>query len=348
MAVFWWAKFKLPYAFYFNHLGFNSLIMVTEACTICHAAPSQCDCVTGLANFMNILLRTEARVSSTQVASKHVGPDRARACLDKLIFISETPIPRSVIEQRLKALNINFRISTLADKKWYLSTKNGLQLFLGHPNNVKFHKIITRPSAYRDWNQYIRLLEDLFGEWIDNFRIYRIDLAVDYMTPFSNLLKCLDIAHKRQRTEFQEKSGLKTGLIVGVGSNKLVIYDKANESGLNESMSRIELQLTGKSVPTTTIHQLQETLCSADFRPFGIVRLHDVEVHSHPSTHPNPVVERINEFKTLVQHNGFYGARKSLNQARNFDRDYAKHLTLSHWSLDPNEVLHESLMEFFK
>lgn len=323
-------------------------MMVTETCTICHAAPSQCDCLTGLTNFMEILLKTNAHVSSTKVASKHIGPDEARACVDKLIFISEAPIPRHVVEQRLKAMSVGFRIGTLKDKKWYLSTKSGLQLYLGHPNNDKFHKIITRPSAYPNWNEYLGFIGNIFGEWIEQARIYRVDLAVDYKTPFSNILKCLDVAHKRQKTEFLEKSGVKTGIIVGAGSNKLVIYDKGKERGISEHISRIELQLSGNSAPKSSILQLPESLCFGDFNPFRIIRLHDVEINSISSNHPNPVLERMNEFKTLADHNGFYGARKSLNQSRNFDRDYAKHLTFSHWTLDPNKVLKDSLTEFFQ
>jgi hypothetical protein len=228
-----------------------------------------------------------------------------------------------------------------------MSAGPGLQCFLGHPNNPQIHKIITRPSAFSSWDKYTETMESLFGDSIADSRMHRLDFAVDYETPFANMLTCIDVTHKRQRSEFQEKSGVKTGLIIGTGSNKILVYDKALEQGVPGSLSRIELQLTGKSVPDTKLKLLPNTISASEFSPFHLVRLNDVAIDASALTHSTEIVHRMQEFRTLLQHNGFYGARKALNQARNFDRDYMKHLTLTRWTHDPNTVLRKSLLNFF-
>ena len=82
---------------------------------------------------MSILLRADQDVSSVQVTSAVVGPSQAEGCIDKLTLLVKEPIPRQTIQDRLQTSGANFTVSTLADRKWYLSTGDGFQFYLGHP-----------------------------------------------------------------------------------------------------------------------------------------------------------------------------------------------------------------------
>jgi len=306
-----------------------------------------CGCLDGVTAFFEIMLKASQAVSSTKLASNHVGPDRAEGCLDKLILLSKVAVPRENLERRLAESGVTPRVCTLKDRKWYLLGRDGVQFYLGHPENTRIHKIITRPSAFVSWDAYIKHLKDLCGDAALSAKIQRIDLTVDYHTPFANMLRCLDVTHKRIRTEYQEHSGIKTGLLIGAGANKIVVYDKSKERGEQLDRSRIEIQLSGNAAPKVTIDDLPRALIVPEFRPFKSLRLSDVRIDVSAATHPEAVVHRMAEFETLWRHNGFYGARKALNGSRNFQRDVQQLLTLQRWSIEPDDVLRESLNRFF-
>lgn len=240
------------------------IAMVTDICTICRSSKPSCACLQSLTDFMGILLRVDRDVSSIQVTSQTIGPEKAEGCIDKLSLHVNEAIPRELIEERLRASNINFRVSTLRDRKWYLSAGDGLQFYLGHSEQQSIYKVITRPSAFKSWNAYHDRMETVIGEWIDEARISRLDLTVDYEIPFATMLQSLDVAHKRQRTEYQEASGVKTGLKIGHGTDKIIAYDKARECGSNEPKSRIELQLNGRSAPKTSMRDVSKPGRGAD------------------------------------------------------------------------------------
>ena len=297
---------------------------------------------------MGLLLRVDRDVSSIQVTSGTVGPEDAEGCIDKLSLLSKEPIPRKLIEDRLRSTGTNYRVSTLADRKWYLSAGDGLQFYLVHPDQQNIHKIITRPSAFPSWRHYEDRMETVFGEWIDGAKISRLDLTVDYAAPFNTTLQALDVTYKKQRTEYEESSGIKTGIKIGSGTSKIIVYDKGLENGSHKPISRIELQLTGRSVPKVTVRHIPEFLTTPDFEPFNTIKLHDLTLDVSAATHPEPIVTRLKEFETLLRHTGFFGARKAVSQSRNFERDYLRYMTRQPWTHTPDTVLRKSLLYFFK
>jgi len=57
--------------------------------------------------------------------------------------------------------------------------------------------------------------------------------------------------------------------------------------------------------------------------------------------------ERLNELKVTLQKDGLYATRCSLNQSRNFQRDYLPLMQKTAWAIQPIEVLKRDLMTFF-
>ena len=322
--------------------------MATDTCKICHSLTRSCSCMQTLTAFMGLLLRVDRDVSSIQVTSGTVGPEDAEGCIDKLSLLSKEPIPRKLIEDRLRSAGTNYRVSTLADRKWYLSAGDGLQFFLGHPEQQNIHKIITRPSAFPSWRNYEDRLETVFGEWIDGAKIIRLDLTVDYAAPFNTTLQALDVTYKKQRTEYEESSGIKTGIKIGSGTSKIIVYDKGLENGSHKPTSRIELQLSGRSVPKVTLRDIPKFLKKPDFEPFNSIKLHDITLDASAATHPEHIVERLKQFETLLRHTGYFGARKAVSQSRNFERDYLRYMTRQPWTHTPDSVLRQSLINFFR
>lgn len=298
-----------------------------------------------MVRFFELLqLAKEKDVSSevTTSVKKELG------CIDKLEIYFQVPIKRSEVEEVTSGIS---KITRLRDKRWYLEIgkDTGTYLYLGHPDNTDLVKLITKPSTFHNVNQYKSYLYKYFGvDRIENARISRMDLTVDYLEPWSKVVRGLSIEHKRKRVQYLEHSGQRTGIQAGSGSQVIVVYDKRAESKLDHDITRIELQLKGKELPIRTfkdLSQLPDRLKNSNL--FSGIILNEISITELRGDNPLRL-KRLGELTALLEHEGYFIARKKLNSSNNFNRDYAPLLNIRMWDRQPQEVIEKFVYDYFK
>lgn len=272
--------------------------------------------------------------------------------MDKLNFRLAEPVSGDKFLVSLQRRGTSVRATRLRDRRWYLQVgpeKNGI-FVNGHWGSVSLRKIVTRPSAFRSFQEYFDTLCNLFGTAsLRHAIIERIDFAVDYPVGLEGFLASFDVARKRVRMEFLDDGSNRTGLNVGRAPEKLVIYDKGRRSGVPGPLTRLEAQISARKLPSKDFQGLTDLLCSDDMRlvPFGSVRLHDValpDLQTLPSEH---LRSRLAEFDVLLRREGYLSARTKLGASGNFKRDYGKFLELTPWSETPDAAVRRHLRTFF-
>jgi len=177
-----------------------------------------------------------------------------------------------------------------------------------------------------------------------NASFRRLDIAVDYAVDLESFLMSLDISRKRARHEFIDMGSNRTGIRVGSGTEKFVIYDKARKSGQAAPLTRLEVQLSGSRLPCQDFEGL---IALQQFFPFKSVSLHDVTLPDAELLLTPSLRTKLSEVKTLLRQEGYLAARLKLGKHGNFERDYGKHLTRRPWSETPDEAVRHHLSLFF-
>jgi hypothetical protein len=100
------------------------------------------------------------------------------------------------------------------------------------------------------------------------------------------------------------------------------LMDVKNRKDGEEKGCRIEARLyQPKNIGAKTYRELIDRLVAPDFNPFHKIELIDFKVTNFP--HEKKFIRRLlvrERLKTLIKYNGFFYARKVLNQNRNFKR----------------------------
>lgn len=322
-------------------------MIVTLRCIVCGTSEG-CFCQDSLVRFFQLLETAENRVS-THISTSRTSPLQGQAHLDKLSGHLLEGLDRDILIRRLDEKNIPHRITRLKDKKWYLqagdSTNGKSILFLlGHPQNPFISKLITRPSAFANFDHFHRLISDTLPPLaLEGFRLTRLDVAVDYPSPLATITEGLDIGFKRAKVTYQDHGNKRTGILVGKGSEKILVYDKSAESGLTEPLTRIELQLSGAKLPAKTIPHLLKTL--PHWSPFDAITINHITYKENLLLSDRDQ-KRLQEIKQLLSREGLFSARKILNEKRNFDRDYKKLISIEPWQHQPNLVFQNQISLF--
>jgi len=317
-------------------------------CQICHRPICEnCRCAAAVKRYLQILLAAEQRaVSSRQSTSESVG-FRGTACIDKLTFVLPQALTPQGIFRRQQCGKLAVREVRLRDRKSYLQVgpKERALYFQGHFGSTELWKVVSRPSAYPSYASY---LEDV-GKVLDtnlmskvSFR--RLDIAVDYAVDLESFLMSLDISRKRAKYEFIDMGSNRTGVRVGSGVEKFVIYDKARRNGQADPLTRLEVQLSGSKLPCQDFEGL---FALQEFSPFKSVSLHDVNLPDADILLTPSLRKRLSEFKILLRREGYLAARLKLGKHGNFERDYGKYLTKRPWSETPDEAVRHHFRLFF-
>lgn len=326
---------------------------LAEAC-ICRQG-SECGCRSALVQFLSLLHAVDRRVSTTKLASeilKNEAPN-SRACVDKLTLELDQPVPIDRLQVAAQRVGFKLERTRLRDGKWYLALLGGALGFYAQiirtPSEELVWKLVTRPSAFENFAEYSRSLKMILepGE-VAAARIQRLDLAIDYEADLSTILRSLDIPHKRSRVAFMDEGSARTGIMVGKGTEKIVVYDKAKRESIEGPLTRIELQLRGQKLPARKFEFLYGAI--TDWLPrsvFANISMNRVLLNEHMGQMGQRSADRINELKVMLQKDGFYASRCSLNQNRNFKRDYLPLLQTTPWATQPIEIIKRDLEVFF-
>ena len=315
----------------------------------------ECGCRRSLSRFFELLsIAEQRRVSTLKVTSTDENKTEGSGCVDKLTFRLESPLSVSELKQRSEAVGLSQKIVKLRDRRSYLliGDKNGGWYFqLPHHEAPPFTTtMITRPSAFKSFETYRQcLLQILTLQELDALRITRLDLAVDYSESFESILQSVDVTHKQLRVKFTDKGNKRTGMMIGQGNEKLVIYDKGHEQKSNTVRTRLELQLTGAKLPARDLDSLRKTILAHDLkrRPFERVTLFEIKIRNTPALSSPLALERLRDLQVLFKREGFLATRKRLSENGNFDRDYGPLFELVPRAEQPDKTLARSLEAFF-
>ena len=266
--------------------------------------------------------------------------------IDKLDGHLRLPVLHEDLQRRAAAVGLTPRKTKLRGGGWYFEIGQGdriLHFRLGRPDNPLSSGLLSRPSAFETLAAYHTFLRQLLrDDELDELQISRLDIAIDYEIPLSSLLRGLDVTHKFARASYDDLGALRTGMLIGRGPEKILVYDKAYESGLPSPLTRIEIQLSGKKLPTRSYRNLAETLKT--WSPFRAIHLHEVELASNFLSEAQQ--ERRNQLHYLMERDGLLAARRVLNQNQNFDRDFSPLMALTPWSEQPSDAYTKGIRKF--
>ncbi len=319
---------------------------VSEPCPTCNTI-NACECQSTLTSFFKILKCTSDRVLSDKQASSARQPEVVTAGIDKLNAYFISPISTDTIRENCKQIGAPLKRVFLKDRKPYLSCgldSKQIHLKLGF-GETNITGIISNPNRFKTWQNYFNFISSVVPQQsVVEAQVTRIDLNLDFACSFASLTQMLDVKNKRSALTFIDTSGSRTGLIIGKGDEKIEIYDKAKLENLPHPLCRVELRLAKKKLPDRSIEKIPVAILSASYFE-GLTGMNtsftDVVITSEQAL-------RLSTFKHSLVRDGFYSAKKSMNQMRNFDRDFAKLIRCEYWTIQPTQLFNSKIKEFIK
>lgn len=306
--------------------------------------------IRSVVRFTEILAQVELRVSRCNPTSTSQRSAFGKGLLDKLEFLLPEPMSVEKLQEKCKELGYKLKGEYKGDKRFYLSIYDCPQVidcYLGHPHNIQFTKIILNPSKVEKFSITELEVLKIFGPTAVNSKIYRLDFTVDIYEEYSKVLSGLDIKFKKTNSEFIGGS-IRTGLNVGGKNDKVIIYDKGVKEKVDHPWTRIERQMSGRSIFIQRFGDLKSKLIDIiQFNPLGIVKLENIQV-IEDAKHTSIQLERINELKALLKYEGYFLAKKKLTLNNNFQRDYGCFLMTIPYETQPSDIFERDIVNFFR
>ncbi|MDZ4676321.1 MAG: hypothetical protein SGI74_02335 [Oligoflexia bacterium] len=300
-----------------------------------------------MASFFKILKNVNDRVLRVKPSSINSHPKVLGAGIDKLNAYFVEPIPIDQIRMLAKQFRYTIKRVFLKDRKPYLavsSDSNQIHLKLGYGES-DITGLISNPNKFMTWQNYYTFVSSVIpNDSLINAKVSRLDLNLDFACSFSSLTQMLDIKNKRSSLAFIDESGSRTGLIIGKGDEKIEIYDKAKKENLADQFTRIELRLGKTKLPSRSIMDIPKVVAEGlHFEALvGLnARFTDLPINTEQS-------QRFAAFKHNLERDGFYSAKKIMNQSRNFDRDFSKLLKIENWTIQPSQLFKNKIETFIK
>ncbi|MBX3041119.1 MAG: hypothetical protein KF789_10475 [Bdellovibrionaceae bacterium] len=269
------------------------------------------------------------------------------AGVDKLEALFPAPLSAPEVVQRARDLGFCLETTFLKERAPFLKVSKGEEYVLLKYSWDKqtLGRLVSNPNRFRTWGAYRDFLSRLLTPTgLESAKISRLDLNLDFSCPFPDLIRSLHIKNKRAGVQFTDDSGERTGINIGKAAEVIQIYDKARQAALSAHRSRIELRMRGHKLPTFKIASIPSAIQTQNF--FETVEGLEVTILGSKVTETQK--QRIAEFQTILNRDGFYFAKKALNKDRNFERDFGKIVMVRPWSTQPSSLFKEQIKSFFK
>lgn len=318
---------------------------VTEPCPICTDI-YPCDCQKAVLSFFNLLEAVHKRVLSEKPASAPQ-PKVVSAGIDKLNAYFLTSVSKADLIDRAKSNGYTTNVVFLKDRKPYLAIaqeERCVHLRVGMDQS-QIVGLVSNPNRFKSWQHYTWFLKTILEpEILDSTKVSRLDLNLDLETSFQDLMQMIDIRNKRSALSFNDESGKRTGCIIGKGSEKVAIYDKALKENSDTPRSRIEVRLAGSKLPGKSIWGVPETICNQPH----FENLIGVSVAYLEDQRTDHLQRKLQQFKFMFEHDGFYLAKKHFNMSRNFERDFSKLIKVTSWPIQPEKLFRSTILQFMQ
>lgn len=327
----------------FRYVRWMDVAVTCPSCKLIAA----CNCRESLLSYFAILERVQKRVLTQQASSSVANLPVASAGVDKLeAYFTETINLQCVVA---RSIELGYKVEQvrLRERTPFTKISREDQFIHLRPSVDRScaSSMITNPNRFGTWSSFLEFIRILFGpSAIETARITRLDLNLDFACSLPELLRSIDIKNKRWGAQFLERSGARTGMIVGKGDESVEIYDKTKESNLETPLSRLELRLRGRKLPTRSITEVPDQV----LRTKLLNGLEGVSVTFRSKPITDCQVTKLNAFKMILNRDGIHFAKRALNQDRNFDRNFNKLVEIKQWTEQPTQIFQKSIDFFFK
>jgi hypothetical protein len=315
-----------------------------EPCLACQST-DPCECRNALRGYFRLLESGKAKqVLRVKPASFTCHPKVIGGGVDKLNGYFQRPFAVNEWQLFVRAKGIAMKRVHLKDRRAYFEVGTSPQVI--HLKLDRFGEsivgLVSNPNHHLSWAQYLNFLQKVISQdSLDSIQITRIDLNLDFDISFKELISSLDFDFKQSSLIFMDQSGERTGLSLGKGAEIVVVYDKGRKERTPHSWSRIEVRLSKNKLPTKSLSQVSATLLRSS--AFSHIKgLH----FSNPNLYNQLEKEKFVHFLFLAERDGFFAAKKQLNQQRNFRRDISKLVEIQMWDKQPIELFQSTLNRF--
>lgn len=292
--------------------------------------------------YFSILETVNNRILSLKPSSKALDYPIASAGIDKLNAYFLEPLDLSEITTKAKQLGWELKQVRLKNRPYIQVGRQKCVLLLSF-NQDFITGFVSNPNNFGSWDSYLTFIESLFPlQSIQNAKISRLDLNLDFSQPFETLIQKIDIKNKSIQTRYDDKGGHRTGMYIGKEPSMIAIYDKSRKEKLSSPLTRIELRLSGNKLPCRSINEVTKKLQSNTFFNELVgceLKFKENNLNEHQKS-------KIQEFKSIMKRDGLCAARKTMNQSRNFDRDFNKIMESTKWATPISEAYKGQIKRF--
>lgn len=314
---------------------------IAVPCIICKSN-SPCDCKNAVIRYFSILEAVHKRILSLNPSSKTPENLINSGGIDKLnAYFLEQP-NFSEVSKKAKQSGWEFKQVRLKNRPYIQLRRQKCVLLLSF-NHEFITGFLSNPNNFENWGSYLACIESLFpSQSIQTAKISRLDLNLDFSQPFETLIGKIDIKNKSIQTRYDDKGGRRTGMYIGKEPSTIVIYDKSKKEKLPSPLTRIELRLSGYKLPSRSIKEVTKELQRKTF----FAELVGCELNFKENNLNENQKSKTQEFKSIMKRDGLYAARKTMNQSRNFDRDFNKIIETTQWATPISEAYRGQIKRF--
>lgn len=312
-------------------------------CTICKLK-SPCDCKNLMARYLSILENVHYRILSQKLTSKPQEFLKVSAGIDKLDAYFLEPVDLSTVIAHARQNGLETKKEQKNKRVMLKVANNNSSIWLSLNITQELATgIISNPNRFENWYSYLAFIKNAAPlSIIENAKITRLDLNLDFNLPFEELIQKIDIKQKSTNISYDDKGGVRTGIYIGKEPEMILIYNKSKKEKLPSPLTRVELRLRGNKLPCKSIYNVAHEIQSKSFFSSCV----GCDLTYEESTLSHPQKNKLQDFTSLLKRDGLYSARKIMNKTRNFDRDVAKILQTTLWATQPTELFKREIKSF--
>lgn len=267
--------------------------------------------------------------------------------IDKLSLQSGELVNPALVLEKLKGITCNHKLCP--ESKYHRRTEAFYCLGPGGKHHVLFSlstepklgnrptKVDLNPTKFQSYADMVSTLSKVMN--LDLAEITRIDHTVDLEFPIKDLWSSLLLSRKKLR-EVWSGSEIES-FYYGKYPERLVVYDKAKQLGVQGTLTRLELRQQAYKLPIQKFNQFPELI---NLKPFAGIKFLKPK-SSAPSLRMR---EKALYLEKCIEFTGLQGAFKELNKHSNFKRDFKGCLERNESIPDLNQKYQETITQFLR